>query len=109
MISFARRAFTLIELLVVMGIIAVLIGILLPVLSAARRTARLTMCAGNLHQLAVGINAYATEYRGLIPRGPSSNNVFGVPWCNMADSQIWIRNTQEYEAHGLLIKGYLED
>lgn len=101
--------FTLIELLVVISIIAVLIGILLPAMSAARKTARLTLCGGSLHQLGIGIAAYAVDYRSLIPRGPDSlNNDFGVPYPNMTDSRIWIQPSN-YGAHGTLLQGYLED
>ncbi|MBK9189981.1 MAG: type II secretion system protein [Phycisphaerales bacterium] len=45
------RAFSLIELLVVIGVIALLIGILLPTLGQARLTGRATACAGRLQQL----------------------------------------------------------
>jgi prepilin-type N-terminal cleavage/methylation domain-containing protein len=70
----ARRAicrasgFTLIELLVVIGIIALLIGILLPVLGAARSTARDVACAANLKQISAAAIAYATEGGGTFPR-----------------------------------------
>lgn len=62
-----KKAFTLVELLVVIGIIAVLIGILLPTLNKARSAGLRASCASNLRQFGVVYQFYLYDSKGVYP------------------------------------------
>jgi prepilin-type N-terminal cleavage/methylation domain-containing protein/prepilin-type processing-associated H-X9-DG protein len=76
-----KRAFTLVELLVVIGIIVVLIGILLPMLSRARSTAVTTVCLNNLRQMGIVAQAYVNENHGRYPSAQYTSADFNTFYC----------------------------
>ncbi|HZW11256.1 MAG TPA: prepilin-type N-terminal cleavage/methylation domain-containing protein [Phycisphaerales bacterium] len=62
-----HRGFSLVELLVVVAVIATLVGLLIPALSAARRAAQATTCASNLRQAFLVCRIYADQSDGVGP------------------------------------------
>jgi prepilin-type N-terminal cleavage/methylation domain-containing protein/prepilin-type processing-associated H-X9-DG protein len=72
--KFSRpQGFTLVELLVVIGIIALLIGILVPTLSKARERSQKTVCLANLHTLGQCMIMYSDDYKGRLPNTNPDN------------------------------------
>ena len=96
------RAFTLVELLVVIGIIALLIAILLPALSKARRNARDVACASNLRQIGLALHAYAADHKGSLPPGyiqyPNGEDAL---WANFVN---WYITKTELNRQGVTAK-----
>ena len=86
-----RSAFTLIELLVVISIIALLVGLILPGLSKARRTAKAVECLSNLRQIEIAHWTYMADSDGqMIDVGLAHAGTHGRP------NLTWIKSLQEY-------------
>src|SRR3954469_7489090 len=78
------KAFTLVEILVVIGIVALLIGILVPTVSKARESSKTAACLWNLRQLTPAAYNYAADHNNyIIPVGNSAVGGDSYWWCNI--------------------------
>lgn len=96
----SRRGFTLVELLVVIGIIAVLIGILLPVLTRARAAARATVCLSNLRQMGNAWQMYLGDSKGRLPHSiwhTAPPGVSGQRWDEFIWRGFWFGLLSQYK------------
>ncbi len=80
-------AFTLIELLVVIGIIALLVGILLPALASARSSAKVAVCASNQRQISMQWEMFLMDHNEAYPVMPQGYN---LQWKYGGNPDWWV-------------------
>jgi len=93
-----KRAFTMIELLLVIAILAILAGMLLPVISRTKEAARSAACLGNLHQIGIALQIYVQDNQNRLPvafdrstnaaapsNGPAINQDLAVQTANSSN------------------------
>jgi prepilin-type N-terminal cleavage/methylation domain-containing protein len=97
-----RAGFTLIELLVVISIIALLVGILLPALGSARRSALAIKSVSNLRQVGIAVAAYNTERKGFYPIHSSAIPTIGGTKPRWADYLFpYLNSVEVYQSPNL--------
>ena len=105
----ARGGFTLVELLVVVGVLAVLVGLLLPALAKARRAAVAVACESNLHQIALAVLNYAGTNHGAVQLQPILVNDAGGGATRYVN--YYVDNTgpviTDFDLRGGLLSPYL--
>ncbi|MEN6578935.1 MAG: prepilin-type N-terminal cleavage/methylation domain-containing protein [Phycisphaerales bacterium] len=72
--------FTLVELLVTVGVLALLLGVLVPALSQARRTARSLVGGSRQRQVVLAVNLYATDHDSWYPESVATAAMLGRTW-----------------------------
>ncbi len=104
----------MIELLVVIAIIAILAGLLLPALAAAKESGRNAVCKSNLHQLSLGMLMYADESSEFLPwpggvdRNSDPDWVFGgQPIGDMPNPKNWKARSFGFHAEAGSIFSYV--
>lgn len=99
--------FTLVELLVVIGIIAVLIGILMPTLSRAREQSKAVNCQSNLTQLCRAMIMYVNANKGIFPTAGQLNNANPAgQWRQSTTDWLYWGADQQFAPYGMTAQDY---
>jgi prepilin-type N-terminal cleavage/methylation domain-containing protein len=101
--------FTLIELLAVIAILSLLAALLFPVFAAARRSARMSTCSSNLHQIGLALQMYHSDWGRMPTEGPVDSYI-SPGWKGRDPLEPYTRNGGIYhcpEAEAGLAGNYL--
>jgi prepilin-type processing-associated H-X9-DG protein/prepilin-type N-terminal cleavage/methylation domain-containing protein len=93
--------FTLVELLVVIGIIALLMALLLPVMAKARQAAQITSCASRQRQVLHSLMLFAQDHRGYMPPAGLLNTPYAATLDGMPAAE-----TERYSFMSSLFIGH---
>jgi prepilin-type N-terminal cleavage/methylation domain-containing protein/prepilin-type processing-associated H-X9-DG protein len=105
--------FSLVELLVVIAIISLLVAILVPSMSRAKKLAQIGICTSGVGSQLRAVALYASEENGLIPVGPDTlmplpAGATETPTNEIASNQLWIGGDPgTFNAHGALFLKHL--
>ena len=93
-LSTNSRGVTIIELLIVVVIIAILTGVIIPVVSATKNSAQQVTCANNLRQIFLALEQYTSDNGGLLPRTNNSDtSKDGTVNCT---AEVWFKAVDRY-------------